>query len=738
MRHSSAHLISGLFVLLFAANVSAYPLTLEQRQRLKQYMPRSFAKLEGREPVHVVALGDDIMGGYTPLPSAWESNNPLYSYPGVFLAQLAREFFYPGSVRLLNPAPEGTAKLTDYLGDEISLENLTTIDGTVFDGLRRVSTDAFLHDPDLVLIQYGVYDAFGYLSIDAYKRALQEIVDAAKGARADIILFGPSLVNYGGGAMEWGVDRPYATAAREIAAANGVLFIDLGLHLSSYGGGVDPDTHPAAAMEIVGDRLSRVFNFGPDLTVRERVHPAQKVHQLLGEAAFDDLKNGPPLSHFTTTAVATHEAGGIVRISVVLRNQSSETRNGSIGALAVGGAMLPTEAAQRFIVTGGSATQVNFRYQRPVVGKSRDGSDLYFPMEPSDELVRFSFFIEDSVRSEVVDVPVRVGPVAAIWKSRSFVNVSDKMEVEWDLVNGTDKPVNGTFQVGMADRVGQPTGFSIPPLGTKSVFSIFDFESPEGIFLFQQDLWIQLDVGGKVMRFSREMEASRDLVLGQEVQLKAWKDYANHGPAAGEEPAQKRSPEIATVRFDADENALFVVAKLEGIRIPDLGGQAALQAKLYLDGRPLDEVRSFGAVEPVTVYTGGDDGPGFTPALELGSFGRGYNMILSPKGITSVLKTDPSGARLLEIRVPQTYFHRHDWALDSVDSLLGVRLELTVADPDADAAAPFPAANRYESNSATFAYEGRIVQGFHENDARSLMTLRLSRQPVNSWSVLVY
>jgi len=127
MRHFSAHLISGLFVLLFAANVSAYPLTLEQRQRLKQYMPRSFAKLEGREPVHVVALGDDIMGGYTPLPSAWESNNPLYSYPGVFLAQLAREFFYPGSVRLLNPAPNGTAKLTDYLGDEISLENFSTI-----------------------------------------------------------------------------------------------------------------------------------------------------------------------------------------------------------------------------------------------------------------------------------------------------------------------------------------------------------------------------------------------------------------------------------------------------------------------------------------------------------------------------------------------------------------------------------------------------------------------------------
>lgn len=737
MRPFSAQLILGLIVLLTVANVSGYPLTLEQRERLKQYVPRSFIKLEAREPVHVVALGDDIMGGFTPLPAAWESNNPLYSYTGVFLAQLAREFFYPGSVRLLNPAPGGTAKLTDYLGDEISLENLTTIDATVFDGLRRISTDAFVHEPDLVLIQYGVYDAFGYLSIDSYKRALQEMVDASKQARADIILFGPGLVNYGGGAMEWGVERPYVTAAREIAAANGVLFIDLGLHLSRYGGGVDPDTHPAAAMEIVGDRMSRIFNYGPDLTIRERVHPALKIHQFLGESAFDDLKNGPPLSDFTCTAVATHEGAGIVSISLVLRNQSTETRNGSIGALAVGGAMLPTEAAQRFTVTPGAATQVNFRYQRPVVGKSRDGSELYFPLEPSDELVRFSYFIEDSVRSEVLDVPVRLGPVTAIWKSRNFVNVSDKMRIEWDLVNGMDKAITGTFQVGMADRIGQPTEFSVSPLGTKSVFSVFDFQAPDGVVLFQQDLWIQLEVDGKVVRFSREMEASRDLVLGEEVQMKSWKDYANHLPAT-DNPAQRRREESATVRFDADEKALYVIARLEGITLPDLGDQAALQARLYLDARPLSEVRSFGAIEPVTVYTRGTAGPGFTPAIELGSFGHGYNMILSPKGITSVLKDDPSGAKVLEIRVPRSYLHRHEWALDSVDSILGVRLELTVADPAGDATAPFPAANRFETNSATFAYEGRMVQGFHENDARSLGTLRLSRQPVNSWSIRVY
>ena len=162
MRSFAASLCLGLLFAIAVGEVAAYPLTLEQRERLKQYLPRSFPMLEGREPVHVVALGDDVMGGFTPLPTAWESNNPLFSYPGVFLGKVAREFFYPGGVRLLNPPQGGTAKLTDYLGDEITFENLTIIDGTALDGLRRAHTDAFLHNPDLVLVQFGIYDAFGF------------------------------------------------------------------------------------------------------------------------------------------------------------------------------------------------------------------------------------------------------------------------------------------------------------------------------------------------------------------------------------------------------------------------------------------------------------------------------------------------------------------------------------------------------------------------------------------------
>ncbi len=143
-------------------------------------------------------------------------------------------------------------------------------------------------------------------------------------------------------------------------------------------------------------------------------------------------------------------------------------------------------------------------------------------------------------------------------------------------------------------------------------------------------------------------------------------------------------------------------------------------------------------VAPLEVYVKAADGPGRTPRLPLGCFGNGYNMILSPKGIASDLETAADGSRRLKIRVPKSYLHRHEWALDSPDSMLGFGVELTVADADKESGETFPRSNSFVTNSPTFAWEDRTIHGFHENDARSLTTLRLTRQPVNSWSVRLY
>lgn len=737
MRFVAAALATGLLLAFGTASLRAYPLTLEQRQRFQRFLPRTFPKLEGRDPVHVVLLGDSVAGGYTPLESAWEPDNPLFTFAGKFLSELAKEFFYPGGVHLLNPPEGGTTKLSEYLGDEITLENLCEIDGTMLTGLRRVGTDAFLHRPDLVIVQYGIYDSFARISTDAYRLALQEIIDAARRESIDVIVFSPTLAQFGGGAMEWGITRPYAMAAREVTAANGVLFIDAGQHLARFGGGVDPDTEPAAVMQVVEDKLARMFHFGPELKDRERVHLSPRAHDYLGEVAFDDLKNGPGNPRFTYAGIAGFQGDGTVQVTMAIRNQTKEVREGTVGALSIGEGLVPVDPSKRFTVAPNAVTQLAFSYRRPIVGKARDGSDVLFPVGPSDEFGRFSFVVEDTVASELADLPLRLGPITALWKSRQFVNVTDRVRVEWDLVNGSDKAVSGTFQVGMGDKVGEPTNFSVSPLGTKTVFSLFEFSPPGGADQFQRDIWIQTDVDGVVTRFNRELEGTRDLVLGEEMEMRTWEGYANASPA-GAVAARMRSDKNISLRFDADDSALYVVATMDGVRIPDMGDRAALRARLFLDARPLNEVLTFGAVHPVEVYTKGADGSGFTPELALGSFGNGYNMILSPKGIASVLRTSETGQRVLEIRVPRSYLHRHEWALDSLESLLGVRLEITVADPDESAVDPFPLENTWITNSPTWAFENNAIHGFFEEDARSLTTLRLGRQPVKSWSVRLY
>jgi len=738
MKVVAAVIVTGGLLALGTATLGAHPLSLEQRQRFERYLPRAFPKLEARDPVHVVALGDSVTGGHAPLEGAWEDGNPLHTFVGGFLSQVAREFFYPGGVHLLNPPEGGTAKLTDYLGDEITLENLAVSDGTMLSGLRRTTTDAFLHDPDLLLIQFGVYDAFERLSIDAYRRALQEMIDIGERRKVDMIVFAPGLVNYGDGVMDWGITRPYAMAAREVAERNGVLFIDTGQHLARFGGGVNPDTHPKAAMEIVDGRLERMFHFGHELERRERVHPSKRANEYLAQAVFHEFENGPQRSHFSWAGRARFDGNGKVEVTIVLRNQTDERREGTLGALAVGNRLIPIdEAAQRFEVAAEGTTQLSFRYRRPTVGQGRDGSDILFPLEPSDEFRRFSFVMEDTVRSELIDLPLRVSPVTPVWKSRQFLNVSDKIRIEWDLVNGADRPVSGTFQVGLGERVGEPTPFSVSPLGAKTVFAVFDFEPVPGQAQFQRDVWIQVEVDGQVTRFNRELEATRDLVLGEEMPMRSWSSYADAPPAA-EAAARPRPEGSARVRFDADEKALYVVASLEGVQLPDRGDEASLRARVYLDARPVGEALSFGVVKPFEVYTRREDGRGFTPDLPLGCFGNGYDMLLSGQGVASALRTGGDGARVLEIRVPRSYLHRREWNLGSMESILGVRLDLTVARSESDAGNPFPSENRYVTHSPTFAFEGETIHGFHEQDARSLSTLRLTRQPVDSWSVRIY
>ena len=115
--------------------------------------------------------------------------------------------------------------------------------------------------------------------------------------------------------------------------------------------------------------------------------------------------------------------------------------------------------------------------------------------------------------------------------------------------------------------------------------------------------------------------------------------------------------------------------------------------------------------------------------IRLGAFGNGYNQILDEHGITSVLKSQGALSKRLEIRIPRSYLFRHDWLLGAQDSVLGLNAVVLLAGLDADSGeAGFPPNRRF------VAAESRR----HMRDATSLLTLRLSREPVRTWSVRFY
>lgn len=729
-----------LLGLIGSADLLAYPLTLEQRKRLKKYLPRTFPKLEARDPVHVVAIGDSVMLGYTPLPSAWENGNSLFTYPGIFLEKVAREWFYTGGVELLNPPKGGTSKATSFKGEEIRFENLSTMDAVMLSGIQRTTTNAFIHNPDLLLIQYGTNDVLAGTSLDAFKRALHETIEAGKKQKSDIIVFSPSILNFGGGAMNWGITRPFTSAAREICDIHGVMFIDLGQHLIKWGGaGVDPDTHPQAAMEIVGGTLTKIFQFGPDLETKEKIYPCLRAHQNLGKAVFQELLNGPHLSDFSVAGTAVLEGeGSNVKVILSLRNQSTEEKQGTIGALALGQGMIPVVPAQRFVIPAGKNAQFEFQYDRSVVGKNRAGADLYMPFEIDDDVCRFSFVLEDSFAAEFIELPLRVGPVSVAWKSKQFVNITDRLHLEWNLINGTSQSISGQYQIGLGDSVATPVNFSLAPLGNKPFFADFEFKNEAGQEKLQSDVWVEVRINGQVHRFDREMEATKDLALGEAMPMSSWAGYVNAPPAVGNSVARKRPSGRVDVRFDISEKFLSIIATINGLNIPDLGKNPALRAELSIDARPAGEVRSFGFVDPVVIYTKGTDGDGYTMPLDLGAFGNGYNMILDSRGISSELKTAENGERILEIRVPKSYLHRIDWGKISPETVLGVKFQITPANSDGNPASPFDERNSFLTNSASFNFQNKTIHGHGSKDARGLTTLRLSKDPGKTWSVRLY
>ncbi|MDF1812115.1 MAG: hypothetical protein P1V20_07870, partial [Verrucomicrobiales bacterium] len=505
-------LFAGL-IISFCLPVFSSPLSLEQRYRLKKYLRNTFAKLEGRDPVHVVLLGDGNLNGYSADEIERISGDALNGFAGVFLNKLSSEFFYTGGVRQLNPPDGADFKLDESRGPEIRFENLAAPNSSVLNGLQRISSDAFLNDPDLMIIQYGGTDALKRMSIFTFRRALHQILGECRKRGVDVILLGPTPISKGGGAAEWGITRPFSTAAQGMAKAHDVMFMDTGSFLIRAGGAADPDAEPLAGMALIGDKLKRLFHVGGrDVNVEEIQFLNAKSHSDLGRKMFYELIHGPAKSDFSAAGTAAFGEKGMVRAVISIRNQSNNPKRGIVGALSVGG-LKPVKAALRYEIDPGKSQEFTFDYIRPVVGRSESRFDIAYPLEIDDESIRFTFLIEDGVKTEFLDLPLRAEPLSINWKSQQYINITNQIRLEWEFVSGAARPVSGTYRLSMGGGIDKPAAFKIAPLGRQRGAANLRFGAPSGVDCFQTDISLEVEIDGHKYRFNREIEATRDLVL---------------------------------------------------------------------------------------------------------------------------------------------------------------------------------------------------------------------------------
>ncbi len=732
--------------LVFSSSLLVFgsPQTLEQRHRLQKYFRNTFAKLEGHDPVHVVLLGDGNIGAFSPDGIERVSGDALNGFAGVFLEKVAREFFYTGGVRLLNPPKDGNQKIQDFLGPEIRFENLAEPNSSVLRGLQRAKSDAFLNDPDLVIIQFGGTDALNRMSTVTFRKALLRILQECVERNVDVIVVGPTPINSGGGAMDWGITRPFVTAAshccqmiKQAAKDRGtdhdVMFIDAGNYLARSGGAANPKDEPLAGMAMIGDRLKRLFFVeGRPEKVEEIQTLNAKAHQDLGKHMFRDFLNGPDRPDFTAEGIAEFLSDGKVKVVVSILNQSADARSGIFGALSVGG-LTPVNPAQRYQIESGKKQEFVFEYQRPVIGKSGRETDIRYPFEVDDDYIRFPFIIEDGVMSSFLDLPLMVRPLSVNW-NRIYHNVSNQMRIEWQFVSGMDRAISGTYRLSMGGGVDKPRAFTIQPLELQRMGVNLRFDAPKGTDCFQSDISLEVEIENQKFLFTREMEASRDLVLGEELTLASSAYFnANTGIKLVEKVAAVPSAYFDAVVDGKDprKSGLYGFIDLKGVTIPDLRDNAAIRVVLTVDGRAAGDVRQFGPVSPIVIYFKGSGGPGYVPSLPVGAFGGSYNLNLHPAGIASVLK-----GQTIQIKVPQSYLNSLDWNIGG-NSLVGIRMDVSVAD-SSQPNIPFPPEKTFRTHYPKVIFENQGICGMSDEDAQSLTVLRFSRQPVNSWSVRVY
>ena len=224
---------------------------------VKEKLMLDYEGLNEHGPINVVIFGDSVSHGAV---------NGYIDYEGVYWNRLKRKL---NTVR-------------DYM--PVNMINSSIGGTTASASVKRLQRDVLKHDPDLVIVCFGLNDVNA--ALESYTSALDTIFKGCKEIGADVIFMTPNMLNTT--VMEDTPKQYYDYAIKTAEMQNGGrmdTFMSEGIKVAENNGVTVCDCY--AEWKKLAEKRDITF-----LLANRINHPIPEMHELFAESLFNVIMNG--------------------------------------------------------------------------------------------------------------------------------------------------------------------------------------------------------------------------------------------------------------------------------------------------------------------------------------------------------------------------------------------------------------------------------------------------------------
>ena len=693
----------------------SFELTVNQRDRFKQYLPKTFVKLSNREPVHMVALGDSIVDMFN--AGAEESGDYLRGYSAMFGKELARQFYYTGDLRVVRPNPKKLSKDRPYLGPEITFRSLGRGGKMMLHAMQALSTFGYESYPDLVLCSFGINDATVGVNPADYVQALRQVIAFVQSKGSEMILLGSTVTVEDPPEESMAANRKFVDTMREIANEKGIFFVDLG-DLDSLVEVPKTVKEPALVFDEVVKQYRRFFNQGEQ---QDFVHPKAELQALLGKRIFQELIDGPISSPWQISpGTAVMKNADQFDLTFQIKNTSKEDETLATLPMVTSG-WRPMEAQPEVTIPKGKTATLKMTYAK----QPDPRAERFNPMPSHEPLLRLPIFLHGGGITRIEDVRATIQPATVLWNLTTLFNQEKAFSLDASLMNTSGKVLDCLWE---AEWNGQKRkgAVSIPADQRRPLDLTFDLPDANAPFRNRSLINLKVKAGDVELTFVRTLEIARNVGLKMPIPLTP-SNAPQQPPEMGD--LGDRKPGVV-LKVDADKGALYLTYEISGIEIEDLptGKPGAFGWNLNIDARSYGQRLTFGSTDSLRLVGGmAADGPYKIVVPQPWAFGTGYAAMFDEAQVKTQLASSPTGTRRFTVTLPRNYFYLHEWAIGNGNSQLGINSAIQFWE------------NSKDGGAGGYVFEkafSLLTNDLPRDDVDALGVLELTDKPTNRWTVI--